>query len=495
MASAETIRPAISSPGLSVKGRRLGQLRPAPKAIYFIYLPLLLLSVSLLTWILPTDSMLLVSSIAGSAAGAYTLWDLVFRRAPLRISNVLAMTLLLGYCAGAANSWLTVPRAGLTLASFFFRDTAAVSRGMASVLLACGILYCVGEIFEKPIFGEEFRVPLDNRTYVLIVAGTGLMVLAYVTGATGYMGAVTGSSGQLSIFSAFSDWFSSALFALSICVFFNTPKGFQRTIIGALVAVQILLLVPLGRRVLLFAILLAIFALRFGEHRFRLSFVKKAVYGAAAVAVFMVGSTAFYYLRVAGNATHGTLPFMQRAQMAVELRETRNPAEIDALIKKNVEKRTFILGYLSDLLDASEKSPPAMGQDLVGMIKLVIPSALLTDKDRSFQEETLADETWGFSYVDEANSVLTAGAMDFGLIGIILYPLLIVFMLRGFIEIVGAWLPPLTSLVVALATLGIVLETEIQISGYFSAIRDGILFAILISILSLIPRFRWRRSS
>ena len=494
MASTQTIRPGISSPGLLVGSRRLGQVRPAPKAIYFIYFPLLLLSISLLTWMLPTDFMLLFCSLVGGAVGIYTLWDVFFLRAPLRISNMLAMTLLLGYCIGAANSWFTVSRADLTLAAFFSRDPAAVSRAMAAVLLASGVLYCVGEMVEKPVFGEEFRVPLDSRTYLLIILGTLLMLFAYATGSIGFMGLTTGNAGQLSVFSSLSGWLSTALFALAVCVCFNTRSRFQQVFIGVLAVIELALLVPLGRRVLMYAILLAVFALRFGERRIRLSLIQKVIFTGLALVVISVGSTVFFYLRVAGNGTHQKMSLMERAQKAIDLRETRSPEQIDALLKQNVQQRTFIIGYLSDLLNASEKSAPAMGQDLVGMIKLTIPSALLADKDRTFQEETLANEQWGFSYIDEANSVLTAGAMDFGLIGMVLYPLLIVFLLRGFIEIAGMYLPPLSSLVVALAVIGTLLEVEIQLSNYFVAVRDGILFAILISIFSVLPKFQWRRS-
>lgn len=471
----------------------MGVVRPAPSAINFLYFPLLLLFVSLLTWMLPTDFMLLCSSLVGGAVGAYTLWDLAFRRAPLRVSTVLAMTLLLGYCLGALNSWLTVPRAGLTLAAFFFRDPAAVSRGMASVLLACGILYCLGELLESPLFGNEFRVPLDSRTYLFVYAGTLLMVLAYATGATGFMGAVIGVNHRVGVFSTFSTWFASPLFALTFCIFINTRKGAQRTITGVLFLIQLALLVPLGRRVLIYGVVLAIFSLRFGEHRFRFSIVRKAVFAALAVVVISVGSTAFYYLRIAGYGAPG-VSFAQLVQRAIDLRETTTPEMINSLMEQNVEKRTFIIGYLSDLLNASEKSPPAMGQDLVGMIEYVIPSQFVEYKDRFFQEEALADQIWGFSYIDEANSVLTAGAVDFGLAGIVLYPLMIVILLRAFVEIAGMSLPPLASLFIALATIAWLLEPEVQLSQYFEAVRDGTLFGIAIAIYASLPRFQWRHA-
>ncbi len=132
--------------------------------------------------------MLAVSSFVGAVVGLYSLWEIVIRRGPIRFAHFFCVANTVGYGFGALNSWLTISRGTMSLADFFNRDTAAVSHAMAAVLISSGTLYALGEIYERPIFGTNFRLKLDNRAAAFVFFGTALIIVGYATGTDGLHG-------------------------------------------------------------------------------------------------------------------------------------------------------------------------------------------------------------------------------------------------------------------------------------------------------------------
>ncbi len=135
--------------------------------------------------------------------------------------------------------------------------------------------------------------------------------------------------------------------------------------------------------------------------------------------------------------------------------------------QSNVQKRTFVLGFFADVLEGSSRHTPALGQDLAGYTSDAIPRLLNPDKDLSFGEEGLADGLFGLTYTDAANSIITNGAVDFGLLGVIAYPLLIVVLIRVSIEVFARFLPALPLSIIVLGTIFTLLQTESGTSAYF----------------------------
>ena len=161
--------------------------------------------------------------------------------------------------------------------------------------------------------------------------------------------------------------------------------------------------------------------------------------------------------------------------------------------RPNVPKRrTFVLGFFADVLEGSTTRTPALGQDVEGYISMAIPRVLNPNKDLTFGEESLADGLFGLSYVDAANSILTNGATDFGILGILLYPLILVFIMRAAIETFAVFLPSLPLSIVVLATVFTLLQTENATDGYLIALRNELIFAVILIVFSYLPQFRLR---
>jgi len=398
--------------------------------------------------------MFVVGALAGSLVGIFVLIDLVFRSLPLRLTTIYGMTVLLGYNLGSFNTWLTMQRGNLTLAEAFARDPASLGRAVGVCMVAAAILFVTGELFERPLFAADFCLTFGPGTLPVILLTTFLVLGAYATGRVGFMGGTVDELGHIDPATQLTMWWFIPAYAYTVCAALNT-RGITRVIVGCMAVAQTLALIPLGRRQFAFGLLLALIATRLGRYRLRLPLYKKILMGIAAIVMVTVASVAFLYLRFAGWETRGNtkISTVERIEAAYELMNKRSPIEILGLLGANVSQRTFVIGFFSDLLEASQHSTPLLGKDLLYNFQSAVPSIISSDKFGlvPYGEEALADMQWGFSYRDEANSVITAGAADFGFLGVLIYPLFFSLLLRFVLEVAQYIVPLRFAVILALA--------------------------------------------
>jgi len=484
----------LSWEGSSSHARRLGASVHQPQRRYFIDIPLLLLSVGLLTWMLPTDRMLLVSGLTGGAAGVITFWDIVVRRGPIRVSHVFCVANTVGYGLGLANSWLTIPRGDMTLAAYFDRDPEAVAQAMATVLISSAILYSLGEIYEPPVFRQNFTLRLDNRTPAFIFVGTLLIVVGVATGKLGYMG-VSVDNGKVSFLDGLIGWISPTLFAFTCIAFLQWPKRLMKWSLGATVAMQFLLAVPTGRRNILYFVLLALIATRFSDYKMKGSILRKGLLAAVLAVLVGVGALAFYYMRSAALGRQH-ISLLDRVSLAWDLYSSGKSGKVNQDFAQNLQGRTFVLGYVSDLLDASFHMKPAKGADAWHEFELSIPSAFWANKGEIlYNEESLANTQFHFAYSDQPNSIYSAGALDFGFLGMVFYPVLVAVLFRAMAEFVRINMPETVSIIVILALLFNALMTEGGLVGRFLTIRNSLLFSGVLWLFFKMPAFSMSRQA
>jgi hypothetical protein len=265
--------------------------------------------------------------------------------------------------------------------------------------------------------------------------------------------------------------------------------------IGLMLAIQFILTVPTGRRNIVYYIILALIAVRFSSFRPSWSFLRKVVYASILAGIIAIGVVAFFYLRYAAwGKRKATL--MDRVSLAIDLYESGNTAKANQGLQTNLQKRTFVLGYLSDLLDASMRMTPGYGINALHEFQLVVPSVFWEDKGAVlYSEESIADTQFNFAYKDEANSLYTAGAIDFGLWGMIIYPILIWILFRGVAEIVRINLPEMVSTIIILALLYNSLITEAGLWVHLLTIRDSLLFSIFLWAFFKAPAISFKPQS
>jgi hypothetical protein len=479
--------------------RPFGANPPRQEILYLKYLPFVLIVCALAIAVLPSNFSFVLGALVSGSAGFYMLFDLIFRNPPLRISWLLTMSLLLAYGGGAANSWLTLPRASLTISEAFARDPEILARGVAVVMALSATLLFTGQLWERPIFGEDFRLNFDFHSYFMIVLSTGLILIAFATGQIGFGGVTatkTATLDQVSAFASMVAWWSAPSLAYSICATLNA-KGVVRTMVGICALIQLAAMIPTGRRVFAFALLLSVITFRLGRFRVKVSpFAKLGLLITGLVLIFF-SAIGFYLLRVAGWQNKQATSLSERLQVAENLARNRSFSEITALLRSNVSVRTFDIGYFADLLDASEHSPPLMGEGMERNLKLLVPSVISADKfgiDPG-QEEDQVNRQWGFTYLDEANTIITAGVADFGLAGVFVYSFLIIVLMRGVTEWAQTALPTYAAVMIALAIIYQMLLAESTPAGYFIQIRNAIILAFILYVLPRLPKVQLRKNT
>jgi len=466
-----------------------------PRQIYVTYIPVVLALAGVLGWLMSDESGMVLACVVATAVALYTLWGWLFLRAPTRFSTLLAMSLLLGYGGGALNTWITLPRGGLSLAEVMGLSEGVLSRGMAAVLFSSAALYFLGELFEKPIFGASFHFQITRKTRSLIYVGTLAILAGYLTHSLDVGGTVS-SQGHISIPGLFLIWLYYPLTAISAAAFLTSERRSDRLLTGLSTLILLLMLTVLGRRATIYTSTEILFLLPLAGYRWRGRLIRNMLLIAGLTAFVVVCALTTMLLRISGESMRRSqkpVTVVRRFQAAGKLVKKGGAVTIASnATQQNFQSRTFVLAFLANILDASSRITPALGQDAVSLMATAVPTALYPDKDRFFSEEGLVDRQFNFSYLDEANSVLTAGATDFGLLGMILYPLLLVAIARFVYDFVGRWLTATPLMIVTLSLIFMFLQTESILTAYFVHFRDTLLFSALIVLFMSFPRFRLR---
>jgi hypothetical protein len=482
----------LGLPSSSAQG--LGESLALPRRAYVTTIPGILLVTGFATWVGGNEIAMVVAAAVGGGISLYLLWDWLFREGPTRLSTLLTMALLQGYGLGALNTWLTLPRGGLTIAQFLGGDEAVLACGMAAVLIVCAPLCFLGELFERPLFGSEFRLPLDQRTYLFVVLGTAGVIAGFFGHAVGYMGTQGAAGGQVSVVGSLLGSLLPALTSLTIAVFLVVRGRFLKLLIGFCALALCIVMMAFGRRDMFYSAMLVIFSLRLTGYRLKGTFFKKLLLIVGLGLFLAVGVTVFMLLRLAGfQAPNGKPTMGQRIQVALTwVEEGTALSRATEANRTNVQKRTFVLGYFADVLDGSMRRTPALGKDAAGYVSLALPRVINPDKDLTFGEEALADAQFGLTYRDAANSILTNGATDFGFVGTLIYPLLAVSLFRLVINVLSRFLNPLPLAFISLQILFTLAQTETTIESYLDTIRDVIIFSFILGLFSLFPHMSLR---
>ena len=137
---------------------------------------------------------------------------------------------------------------------------------------------------------------------------------------------------------------------------------------------------------------------------------------------------------------------------------------------------------------------PALGGNAYHEFQLTIPSVFWEDKHALFyDEESVANTTFHFAFKDEANSIYSAGAIDFGIWGMILYPIIVSALFRIVAEIARINLPEVVATLVILFLLYDAFITEAGLWIRLLVIRDSLLYSAFLWMFFRIPAFSLTR--
>ncbi|WP_446743735.1 hypothetical protein [Silvibacterium acidisoli] len=475
-----------------------------PRPAYAMQIPGILTLVGLMTFAVGTEEAMAFAAGTATVAALYMLWDWLFRLAPTRISIIFAINLLLGYGGGALNTYLTLPRAG-GLAELFGTTDPILARGMASVLLVGAGLCFLGELYEKPLFSPNLRIPVNQKACLFIYLITLGLMAGFATHSLGFGGInqSEGSTQQNPLVAVLSACLTPIVtVAVATCI--AAPKGYLKWSLGICALIDAVLQTTVDRRAVFYMTMLTIFVLRTSGYRIRGNVFKNIlVFGGLGTFAFF-GISFFMLLRLAGNQGDKTVLSLSRrmeivAQWVADGSALERASEANG---KNVKSRSFVIGFYADVLEGSMDKTPALGVSTFSEAVASVPRVLLPQKNSGevfgvqiAGEETLADELFGLTYRDAANTILTAGAVDFGIVGVFLYPLLMAFLIRKILDWTSRSLDSFGYVFMVAAAVLLALPTEVGLFAYLSGLRNLIILATILYAIQKLPYLAWNPNS
>lgn len=451
----------------------------------------MLASAALLLWVFPTDGMTAISSAIGTVVGCLMMWEFLFTGEVIRFSSVCTIGLVMGYGFGTLNSWLTLPRAGLPLAVEVGQTVPELAYGVAAALMGCASLLLLGEIFEKPIWTMAQELRVTDGMKRMVFACTVIIAIAFAAGLIHQGGVKSLSAKKAGVLAEFLAFLLSPIPIMAGVIFLVEEKKGDKLLFGAILLWFSLLLVTQGRVHLVSEALITVVVARFFGYRWN-----RLTPGRLLVVGLGIGFLAFGVITYQLLKFEGT--YLPNSSISAELGRVQQLAKEGQVWKvasaqsvKNLQRRTLLVTFLSSLLHHAQSEQTALGQDLILQVEWAIPSAIFPNKP-TIAEEDLASHTFHVFYPDQPNSTFTAGALDFGVLGVLTYPFFVV-MLCSIVErfTIGNFSYEL-AVFGACLFLQTLVAPEVILNGYFVVVRNLIAFGMLLYFLSKLPSFQFR---
>jgi hypothetical protein len=460
-------------------------------------LPAVLFAAAAISLDFGTEGAFAVSAFLTAAVGVTSFADLLFGHARINCAKTLAIGLTLGYGLTSFNTWWSVYDDPGGLSAFVGVARGPLCEAIAAVATASGLLFVVGEALRRDLKLDVSAAARSPQARWFVLTAFAVVAAAFLSGGLSYMG-LQGGMGAVSLLGWIGGWLLAPLFGMTIAVVAREEDGPLRVLFWTLFAAEIVLAVPLGRRVFLFTMFIGGLTVRLA-HVWRRRVVLKRV---AAVAVGVCGmylaSIVFLYIRAANYE----LDLDRQASLSVlldkayELHEKRSVDEMQAVLKDNTLRRGFIIDFLAELLDGTQRHGTANGRDIANAATGEIPALFWKDKAKHLPmgEEDLAGQIFGTQFPDSATSVLTGGALDFGFVGAVLYPLAAALLMTVFLDVLARVSRPVTSTVVSLAGLYVMLDAQAGAGESIAFIRNTMLYILILHVISWLRPGRpgWR---
>jgi hypothetical protein len=443
--------------------------------------------------------------VAGACGGGWILYGFISRALPVRLTWMLASTLLIGYCAETLFNEIAAVLAGQGVLAYIGVDSDWAAYALMLVMLACMVLLLAGWA-EPPLINERLVVPISWKQERFLWFCVALVAIAYLRSDFSFGGTVVEAGSKK------ADVFGSLVsFILPIVPPLATigvvqSSGMRRLRFFALALVSFLAIGTYGRQRLIFYLPIifiggALLSGRQWRLNRQMSGVGRVFLVAASIAAVLLGSYVFMGLRMAqwqmSEGTH-SISLIMETSVATTF---RSPKEVAAALSDNLQDRTaFEVRYLSWLGRGGNTPSPLMGQDFLLGAKMAVPdriySVLGASKDSARKigtEEGLANEHFGLPDDDDANSILTGGIIDFGLTGVLIYPLLVCFLTRLLLSLASTALKPEGQIVLMLSAMTLFSLSEVEVGDYLLGLRNMAILGVVWGFVHWLPRLTGRR--
>jgi hypothetical protein len=367
-------------------------------------------------------------------------------------------------------------------------------------MVACVVLLAAG-FAEPPLITEQHVVAMSWKQERFLWVCVALVAVGYLRGNFTMGGALTeAGSNRLDVFGGLvSDILP--IMAPLVTIGILQTSGRRRLRFIALGLLALLAYLPGGRRSMIFLLPViciagALLSGRQWHLNRHMSWGKKVFLGLASIAILVFSSIFFYGLREANwQMSEGTHSIGQLVEMAAAT-TFRSPGEIvDELGENTPDRAAFEVRYLSWLGRGGNTPSPLLGQDFLLGLKMAVPDKVYSlvgaNKDAARDigtEEGLANEHFGLSDSDDANSILTGGIIDFGAAGVLVYPVLVCFLTRLVLRLASWVLDIEGQVVLILSAISAFIVVEVEVGDYVMEWRNMAILGVIWGILARFPR-------
>jgi hypothetical protein len=264
--------------------------------------------------------------------------------------------------------------------------------------------------------------------------------------------------------------------------------------------VLILAVIPLGRRVLIYTLILTAFSI--GPKLFKMFKDKKLkmLHLICIAFLFLIisvwGFQIFYATRIALNklSLERKPPLTEIIPYTIDLmKDSYARAEMQERQRENILHRPFILSYFAGILKVHSGKEISPFLEFRHALAMSIPSLINPDKTRELKPagEDIIHPLIGIPVFDGPNTIVTAGLNDLGLIGVFIYPIAIVGLYLIIIRSLPAKCPPFVYAFIVLRLIYSILYIEEGLGSLVgSGLRDLFLVAGFYWIISSLPMMR-----
>lgn len=459
-----------------------------PQAKYFVYYPLILGFAAILLWIFPTDKITAVSSGIAAVIGSLMMWEFLFTSKVIRLTNICAMTLTIGYGAGTLNSWLTLSRAGYPLATAVGQPVQELADGLAAALMGCAVLLLLGELLEKPVWTIAQRLRITPGVRWIAIFNSAILFIAFVSGKFVRGGINNGGKHHAGIVGELlGTIFEPTVILVTLILIEKGGRG--KYLFGTLFLVLWVLLATQGRMPLVYSVFICIAMARYAGYKWNKFTAGRVIFMAVGVLFLFFAVLTYQLLRLAGGSVSKPTLGAEIGQVHKWEEQGKAWQIASRSSESNVQRRTLVVTFLSSLLHHTKTETPAFGKDLWLQFQFVIPSIIYPDK-LQISEENLASKTFHVFYTDQPNSIFTAGALDFGVWGVMVYPIAMILILSIFLRLGATYFSYDVFLFGLLLFLYTVISAELQMQSYFLVMRNMLAFGMLFYIVSKLQVFQ-----
>jgi len=448
-----------------------------------------LLYCGLLLLAIPDSAILFfIISLAMSVVAGNNIFNYIKKPFNICFFDFFATSILLAYALSTLTSqFMIYSLKSVDVAHYFHLGQVSLSIALAGIAFISATLIALSRLLPTPVQLPSFSKQQMNEGLFVILFVALSSIYCVMTGLMAFQGLVFADAENSSI-SPFASMVSFALAPAGVLAIFMASSRFEvsllhRWYLYALASILWLITFTQGRRLLVYLALLYLIFYAFdagGRFLWRRKLFFSVVLGCTAY----FGIKLFFAFRVAGWESPGAQDAIQLLHSAINILSNPLKYDYDYLLSETSIERPFVIKYFSQIIEKTNFEKWLYGEAFIATVLISIPSILIGPKKFLIDEE-LINPRIGLPVIDEANTILTTGFADFGWFGMIVYPIIVMLMLKCLIILVRKsgirWL----DYFVQFGVLFLLLNVENSMSAYWTFIRNTLIILVIVLALKL----------